>query len=52
MYGTTYPTQAVGTTFRKGDIILNSSPAQSQPMGWICTSGGDPGTWRALANIQ
>lgn len=50
--GSAAPSGPTGTTFSKGDIILNNAPAQGQPLGWVCTVGGDPGTWRALANIQ
>jgi len=35
----------------KGAVVWNSEPATGQPVGWICTSTGSPGTWKAMANI-
>ena len=28
-----------------------SPPVSGQPMGWICTAGGSPGTWKAMGNL-
>ena len=28
-----------------GDIVIKSNPAANQPIGWICTVAGAPGTW-------
>lgn len=39
-------------TWRKGDIVINSSVTTGSPMGWQCTSSGSPGTWGVLANVQ
>jgi hypothetical protein len=50
--GTAAPSSPVGITFSKGDIILNSNPSSGGPMGWMCTAGGDPGTWSAMANLS
>lgn len=38
-------------TFAKGERVWNSNPASGQPMGWICTVAGTPGTWVAMANL-
>jgi hypothetical protein len=35
----------------QGEIIFNRAPASGQPMGWVCTAAGTPGTWLPLANI-
>ena len=34
-------------TYAKGDIIINSSPS-ADAIGWICTTAGSPGTWKAI----
>lgn len=34
-----------------GTIVWNSNPAVGQPIGWICTVTGTPGTWVAMANL-
>ena len=34
-----------------GDIVFRDPPASGQPIGWICTTAGDPGTWTALPNL-
>ena len=34
-----------------GDIIFNKSPASGQPMGWICTATGAPGTLVAMPSL-
>lgn len=38
-------------TWRVGDRVWNSTPTVGQPIGWICTVAGSPGTWVALANL-
>jgi len=30
-----------------GSRVFNDAPARGQPKGWICVSGGTPGTWIA-----
>lgn len=40
-------------TWQTGDFVFNSAPnttpgSSSAVIGWICTSGGTPGTWVAL----
>lgn len=34
-----------------GDIVWNSSPVSGGVPGWMCTSAGTPGTWKAMANL-
>ncbi len=41
----------VANTWRRGDIVWNSTPASGAPPGWVCTTGGTPGTWKAMANL-
>jgi hypothetical protein len=49
----TYTTGGAPTTgsWAAGDISFNYAPAVGQPHGWMCTVGGTPGTWVALANL-
>lgn len=38
---------AVPTTgiYLRGEIFWNISPSAAGPIGWVCTVGGEPGTW-------
>lgn len=38
-------------TYTVGRIVYNETPATGQPMGWMCTVAGTPGTWKAMANL-
>ena len=42
--GTAIPTTG---TYASGDIIINSAPSDSE-IGWICTTGGKPGSWKVI----
>ena len=35
-----------------GDKVYNSSPSASGTVGWVCTSGGTPGTWKTFGAIS
>lgn len=35
----------------RGDVVWNTLAAPSGPPGWVCVSGGSPGTWKAMANL-
>jgi len=35
----------------RGDIIWNNTPSAGGTPGWVCTTGGTPGTWKAMANV-
>lgn len=37
--------------WRVGDTAWNSNPGAGQPPGWVCTTAGTPGTWKAMANL-
>ena len=41
---------ATGTWLR-GDIAWVNDPAEAGHAGWICTTGGTPGTWRKFGHI-
>jgi hypothetical protein len=38
-------------TWARGDQMINSAPSAAGVPGWVCTSGGSPGTWKAMANL-
>ena len=46
--------QAIPTTgsWVKGDTRWNWNATSGQPMGWVCTTSGSPGTWAAMANLS
>jgi hypothetical protein len=35
----------------RGDKVINNQPAAGGPSGWMCVTGGTPGTWKAEANL-
>jgi len=39
-------------TYAAGAIWLNDAPAPSGKVGWVCTTGGSPGTWKAFGAID
>lgn len=45
--------EAVPTTgtWNQGDICFKENPAAGGTPGWVCVSGGTPGTWKAMANL-
>lgn len=43
-------TSALGT-FAVGDLVWQVVPVVGQPIGWMCTVAGTPGTWVAMANL-
>lgn len=48
----TFHTAAPTTgTWVQGDIVWNTSVAAAGSPGWICTTGGTPGTWKAMAAV-
>ncbi len=46
--GDAAPSAATGTTFRAGDLILYNGGDSRKPIGWRCTTAGDPGTWEQV----
>jgi parallel beta-helix repeat protein len=38
-------------SWTRGDQAWNEEPAVGQPIGWMCTVAGTPGTWVAMANL-
>lgn len=50
--GVTYQSAAPTTgTWDKGDTRWNWNATSGQPMGWVCTVAGTPGTWTAMPNL-
>lgn len=37
-------------TWKRGDIVFNTVPDNRVTIGWICVSGGTPGTWISWNN--
>jgi hypothetical protein len=35
----------------RGDIIYNNTPSAGGAPGFVCVTGGTPGTWKAMANL-
>lgn len=35
----------------RGDWVKNSEPSASGNFGWVCVTGGEPGTWKAFGTI-
>lgn len=38
-------------TWVRGDITYEDEPTVGQPVGWVCSVAGTPGTWTPLANL-
>ena len=36
-------------TWKVGDRVWNTAPAAAGTPGWVCTTAGTPGTWKAMA---
>jgi hypothetical protein len=41
---------AIGT-WAVGDVMWNTAAAAGGTPGWVCTTAGTPGTWKAMANL-
>lgn len=46
-YGTSAP---LSGTFDAGEIVYNTAPGNGDPMAWVCTTSGSPGTWTPVAH--
>ena len=47
-----YTAAPTGGTWSLGDLVYNSAPASSGYIGWVCTVGGTPGTWKTFGAIS
>jgi hypothetical protein len=46
-----WATSAPGSgTYKIGDLVWNSSPSVGNPVGWVCTTAGTPGTFSIIGN--
>lgn len=45
------PSAPASGTYRVGDIVWDEAPAAGGTVGWICTTAGTPGTWKAFGSI-
>ena len=41
----------IADTWVRGDIVLHTEPSAGGTPGWVCVTGGTPGTWKAMANV-
>ena len=49
----TYSSAAPTTgTWARGDIVFNNAPSAAGKIGWVCTTAGTPGTWKAWGAID
>lgn len=39
-------------TWAQGDIVLNEDPIATGFIGWVCVTGGTPGTWKSWGVIS
>lgn len=39
-------------TWRRGDIVFNSTPSAGGKIGWVCVTAGKPGVWKAFGAID
>jgi len=37
--------------WKQGDIVFNTAPTAGGSVGWVCTTGGTPGTWKTFGAI-
>lgn len=49
LYDSAAPTS---NTWAKGDIVFNDNPSAGGTLGWVCTAGGTPGTWKTFGAIS
>lgn len=39
-------------TWAVGDIVRSSDPDPGEPLGWVCTTAGTPGTWSKFGGLE
>ena len=35
-----------------GEVVFNADPIAAGKIGWVCVTGGSPGTWKAWGAID
>jgi len=48
---TAYSAAPSSGPWRQGDIVYNSAPSAGGTVGWVCVTGGTPGTWKTFGTI-
>ena len=48
-FGTAAPTTG---TWERGDIVYDTNVSASGFLGWVCVSGGTPGTWKTFGAVS
>jgi len=48
-YMAAFPTEG---THVQGDRVMNSAPAASGYIGWVCVTSGEPGAWKGFGEIE
>ena len=48
-FGSSAPSSGTHTV---GSIVYNTAPTAGGNIGWVCTTGGTPGTWKAFGAID
>jgi hypothetical protein len=38
-------------TWQQGDIVYRGNPSAGGTIGWVCVTGGSPGTWKTFGTI-
>lgn len=49
VYETKAPAPPTTGAHTVGQRVYNSAPTSGQPLGWVCTVAGTPGTWVGFA---
>lgn len=49
---TTGTAAPVTGTWVQGDIVFTRTPVAGGSIGWVCTTGGTPGTWKTFGSIS
>ena len=47
-----YPAAPTILTWTRGDIVYNEEPSASGSIGFVCVTGGTPGTWKTFGAIS
>lgn len=48
-YGSAAPSSG---SYQVGDRVWNTAPTAGGTMGWVCTAGGTPGTWKTFGAVS
>ena len=51
VFAATIPPTSTASYFRQGTALMNPAAASAGSPGSVCTTAGNPGTWKAMANL-